>query len=956
MNGCIIPGTPFAVDYWKTRGSPDTKFYFLSHMHADHTSGLSPSWKSPIYCSEISGKLLVAKFNIQKGLVKTLEVGQSHIIPLDEEGIETMTVSLIDANHCPGAVMFLFVGYFGTILYTGDFRYTPVMFIDTPLSSNPPVDVLYLDNTYCHPNCQFLSRDQAKSKIFQIIAAHPEHDILLGMNSLGKEDLLVDIAMEFETWIVVTPTRLEMLKLLELPDVFTDDRQAGRIRLAPSPRISKEYLTKLDESYPTIAIIPTALYTGVDFDPYANMDNVFIVPYSDHSAYPELHEFVSRVRPKSIVPIVQGSARGILGSSLEERAILSCFDEYLDPVPQKEIKIPPSVQKIMMSRNFVDTAIPAVLRRKNSGILQRKRERDKMCIKESRKVKGVVFSSQESPDMKRKEPRDQALADNEDKNITSQYDSDKLANSKENEKDENPAIGDGCDQVHVAVEQSNCHLESKNSNLDANTTFITAKCPLPHIKTWHKKDKACQTKDPYYDINCVIESPSNEEADKYNKDTTLSPPDLSSNSSDVESGIETDSSENNSTISLSDDRNVPCSDVGSNKASHCPESNKVEKSACIKHHCTLDVTPNNPDVTSDRPDVTPHHPYVTSHSPDMTSHRPYVTSQPCEIPQQATVKSKESTVDKKHPSSLTFLAKHHKKNPNCQTKDRVLKEEKWLTTDDMGQGKTKRLSSLKIINQARTKMNQVNDLCIAEQESPSEDTFKPSNSITECAKERPAEGESLEYDTTDSCLAFTTKVHQSNDKLSHVSYITRKRKEQPTILQFLHSNQKRTKVEKEIGTNVKPLRTAKRSLNYDKDIPRNHSVQLNTSLQTKTEKSSADTPRKKCVISVGESSGDYKEHAVDHFLLPKSKSEATGSKARLEQNQMGDDKSWLDTSVPKWSKADGDGDVDFFTVNELGKTNKKNGLTDSEPVISVIPQSTKMGRRRKFHQILNEYL
>ena len=44
----------------------------------------------------------------------------------------TVCVTAIDANHCPGAAMFIFEGYFGKILYTGDFRY---VFIEQNLSA-----------------------------------------------------------------------------------------------------------------------------------------------------------------------------------------------------------------------------------------------------------------------------------------------------------------------------------------------------------------------------------------------------------------------------------------------------------------------------------------------------------------------------------------------------------------------------------------------------------------------------------------------------------------------------------------------------------------------------------------------------------------------------------------------------------------------------------------------------
>lgn len=94
---------------------------------------------------------------------------------------EKLTVTLIDANHCPGAVMFLFQGYFGNILYTGDFRYHENMLDMYPFTNNFVINKLFLDNTYCDPRCEFLNKHEAKDKILKIIYEHSDRDVVIGM-------------------------------------------------------------------------------------------------------------------------------------------------------------------------------------------------------------------------------------------------------------------------------------------------------------------------------------------------------------------------------------------------------------------------------------------------------------------------------------------------------------------------------------------------------------------------------------------------------------------------------------------------------------------------------------------------------------------------------------------------------------------------------------------------------
>ncbi|KAJ7331794.1 hypothetical protein JRQ81_013974 [Phrynocephalus forsythii] len=333
MNGTLIPGTPLAVDFWNIRKAAHVRLFFLSHMHTDHTVGLSSTWNRPIYCSPVTGQILHHKLKVAKEWIHPLEVGESHVLALDEIGRETMTVTLIDANHCPGAVMFLFEGYFGVILYTGDFRYTPDMQQEPALKNAKLINTLYLDNTNCRPHIVLPSRQQATEQIKNVIREHPFHVIKIGTYNLGKESLLVELAQEFQTWIVVSPQKLELMQLLEMEDVFSCEEEAGWIHAVDFSEICKASMLRWNQHHPTIAILPTSRPVKI------NHPDVFVVPYSDHSSFLELLEFVAWLKPCFITPVVKGEA------------CQTYFQQYLRSGNYSvlESRVPESVQRFMQN-------------------------------------------------------------------------------------------------------------------------------------------------------------------------------------------------------------------------------------------------------------------------------------------------------------------------------------------------------------------------------------------------------------------------------------------------------------------------------------------------------------------------------------------------------------------------------------------------------------------------------
>lgn len=198
--------------------------YFLSHFHSDHYVGVTKSWsQGTIYASEITAQLVIKELRVREDRVV--------IIPMHErwQVCEGLWVTLEDANHCPGAVVFLFESehedQMKRVLHTGDFRVSQQLierFKDVYL------DEIYLDTTYLDPHytfydqrlvvsatVKFVQRCVANRKpgILQYVKGTTDTVILVGSYSIGKEKLYVELARALKTKIFVSAKRYEMLSL-----------------------------------------------------------------------------------------------------------------------------------------------------------------------------------------------------------------------------------------------------------------------------------------------------------------------------------------------------------------------------------------------------------------------------------------------------------------------------------------------------------------------------------------------------------------------------------------------------------------------------------------------------------------------------------------------------------------------------------------------------------------------
>ncbi|KAH7435379.1 hypothetical protein KP509_06G062400 [Ceratopteris richardii] len=331
-----IPGTSFAVDAFQYGAIEDCKAYFLTHFHSDHYGGLTKSWAhGPIYCTPVTARLLSLCLRVDEKWIHPLPLGQSHFI----DGVE---VKMLDANHCPGAALIhLRLKSSQTILHTGDFRACKSM-QNVPELRMGSIHTLYLDTTYCNQKYRFPLQEEVIKFVVRVTRATLEKNnrtlVIVGAYSIGKERVYLGIAEALNVPIFAEARRNRILGVLEWPELvsrLTKDANSTLLHVLPMGHLRPQKLRAYLQSYPKYNAVLAFRPTGWTYSDKVGNDlhllkpvvsgnvTVYGVPYSEHSSFTELQEFVQFLRPEMIIPTVN------VGNPKTRELMKSHFKQWL---------------------------------------------------------------------------------------------------------------------------------------------------------------------------------------------------------------------------------------------------------------------------------------------------------------------------------------------------------------------------------------------------------------------------------------------------------------------------------------------------------------------------------------------------------------------------------------------------------------------------------------------------
>ncbi|KAK3292678.1 beta-lactamase-like protein [Chaetomium fimeti] len=241
FNGLVAEFPDIRVDFFRLH--PEVRpplACFLSHIHSDHLAGLE-SLRSPfVYCSAATKEMLLrlerypCRINYASGILEARVQRYRHLknllkpIPLETPTLlelepgNHIQVTLFDANHCPGAVMFLFEGQGKAVLYTGDIR-SEAWFVNAVARSPSLIeyssglktlDTVYLDTSFTG-DIKFPTKAEGISELLQKVSKYPADTIFhFQAWTYGYEEVWIALSKALKSKIHVDGYKMLMFRSL----------------------------------------------------------------------------------------------------------------------------------------------------------------------------------------------------------------------------------------------------------------------------------------------------------------------------------------------------------------------------------------------------------------------------------------------------------------------------------------------------------------------------------------------------------------------------------------------------------------------------------------------------------------------------------------------------------------------------------------------------------------------
>ncbi|KAL5226624.1 hypothetical protein ABZP36_014889 [Zizania latifolia] len=318
-------GLPFAVDTWD-RSSRRRRHRFLTHAHRDHLVGAgAASGEGPgaVYATGLTMALSLRHFpQLEREEFVEMEVGKTVVV---DDPAGAFSVTAYDANHCPGAVMFLFEGQFGSILHTGDCRLTPDCVQNLPLKYIAKkgkenicrLDFVFLDCTFSKCFLRLPSKESAIQQVISCIWKHPHAPfVYLACDFLGHEEILIEVSRTFGSKIYVDMRRnSDCFRVLSLtaPDIITGDPSC-RFQVVGFHNLYDRAWAKIEEARTSLQHGPLFIRPSTQWYAYCAQSQkpslteavldacgVWHVCFSIHSSRDELEQALQLLQPQWVI-------------------------------------------------------------------------------------------------------------------------------------------------------------------------------------------------------------------------------------------------------------------------------------------------------------------------------------------------------------------------------------------------------------------------------------------------------------------------------------------------------------------------------------------------------------------------------------------------------------------------------------------------------------------------------